>query len=252
MTMFLTPQKLARIVDISAVRAEHGEREILEMVQRAREHRFVAVHVLPSWVGFLAGELRGEPDILVGAPVGFPSGGHTTAVKVAEARGLVADGARELDMVINVGKLRSGAFDYVRDDIRAVREALGGLPLKVILEVHHLSPDEIKRACELAIQAGAAFVKTSTGWAPSGATLEKVRLITACVGSAIQVKAAGGVRDLETVVAMMRMGVTRFGVNLDTSVALLRECGARPGGGVEVALDAAPRPGARGPAQGVA
>jgi len=246
--MLLTPQKLARIVDISAVRAQHGQREITEMVERAKQHRFIAVHVLPAWVPFLKAQLAGEQDILVGAPVGFPSGGHTTATKVAEAKGLVADGVQELDMVINVGKLKSGADAYVRDEIKAVVEAAGDRPVKVILEVHHLTPDEIRRACELAIAGGAAFVKTSTGWAPSGATLGTVRLITSFVGSAIQVKAAGSIRDLETVVAMMRMGVTRFGINLDSSIEILRDCGARPGGGVELS-DGEARPAKR--AQGV-
>jgi deoxyribose-phosphate aldolase len=204
------------------------------MVRRAKEHRLIAVLVLPSWVSFLKAQLQREPDILIGAPVGFPSGGHATAVKVVEARQLVADGAQELDMVMNIGKLRSGAHDYVRDDIRAVREALGGLPLKVILEVHHLSPGEIEKACELAIQAGAAFVKTSTGWAPSGATLEKVRIVTDSVGGAIQVKAAGSIRNLQTVTEMLKLGVTRFGVNLDSAVSILRECRALSGGGIEV------------------
>lgn len=247
--MLLTPQKLARIVDISAVRAQHGQPEILEMVQRAKEHRFIAVHVLPAWVPFLKAQLEGEQDILIGAPVGFPSGGHTTATKVAEAKGLVADGVQELDMVINVGKLKSGADAYVCDEIKAVVEAAGARPVKVILEVHHLTPDEIRRACELAIAGGAAFVKTSTGWAPSGATLGTVRLITSFVGSAIQVKAAGSIRDLETVVAMMRMGVTRFGINLDSSIEILRDCGARPGGGVELSADGEARTAKR--AQGV-
>ncbi len=236
--MLLTPEKLARLIDISAVRAQHGEREILEMARRAKEHRFVAVHVLPAWVGFLKEQLQGERDIMVGAPVGFPSGGHTTAVKVAEARGLVADGVQELDMVLNIGKLRSGHDEYVGQEIRAVVDAAGGLPVKVILEVHHLTPDQIKRACELAIAARAAFVKTSTGWAPSGATLETVRLITSFVGSAIKVKAAGSVRNLDTVVAMLRMGVERFGVNLDSSIDILRECKARPGGCIDVTPDA--------------
>ncbi len=238
--LLLTPEKLARLIDVSAVRAQHGEAEILEMVRRAREHRFLAVHVLPAWVAFLKAQLADEPDILVGAPVGFPSGGHTTAIKVAEARGLVADGVQELDMVLNIGKLRSGQHRYVENDIRAVVEAAAPLPVKVILEVHHLTGDEIKRACELAIAARAAFVKTSTGWAPSGATLETVRLITSFVGSAIQVKAAGSIRRLETVVAMLKMGVARFGINLDSSIDILRECRSRPGGGVELSLEGEP------------
>jgi deoxyribose-phosphate aldolase len=238
--MLLTPEKLARLIDISAVQAQHGEREILEMVRRAKEYRFVAVHVLPAWVPFLRAQLEGERDILLGAPVGFPSGGHTTAVKVAEARGLIVDGVAELDMVLNVGKLRSGQLAYVEEDIRAVVDAAEKLPVKVILEVHHLSPDEIKRACELAIRARAAFVKTSTGWAPSGATMEKVQLITSFVGSAIQVKAAGSIRNLETVLAMLRLGVARFGINLESALAIVRELGARPGG---VSVEVDPRPG---------
>jgi len=238
--MLLTPQTLARLIDISAVRAQHGEREILRMVECARQHRFVAVHVLPSWVPFLRAQLQGEGDILVGAPVGFPSGGHTTAVKVAETRQLIADGVQELDMVINIGKLRSGHADHVREEIRAVVDAADGRPVKAILEVHHLSPEETLRACDLAVAAGAAYVKTSTGWAPSGATLDSVRLITRHVGSAIRVKAAGNIRDLRTVLAMLRMGVARFGINLDSATEILRQCGAHAGGGVELEPRATP------------
>ncbi len=222
--MQLTPQHLARLIDISAVRAEHGEREIRELVSAARRHRFIAVHVLPAWVPFLKEQLHGEQDILIGAPVGFPSGGHSTAVKVAEVRQLIADGAQELDMVLNIGKLRSGRHAEVERDIREVVEAAGDVPVKVILEIHYLTPDEIKRSCELAIAAQAAFVKTSTGWAPSGATMQNVQLITSFVGTAIKVKAAGGIRDLATVVSMLDMGVARFGISLESSLRILKEC----------------------------
>jgi deoxyribose-phosphate aldolase len=227
--MALKPCDLARMIDISAVRAEHGEREIREMVLRAKEYRFVAVHVLPCWVTFLRDLLAGEADILVGAPVGFPGGAHTTRTKVLEARQLVADGVQEMDMMLNVGMLRSGRLEFVEQDIAAVVAAAGAVPVKVILEVHHLAPDEIKRACELAIRAKAAFVKTSTGWAPSGATLETVQLITSFVGTAIKVKAAGSIRDLDTVRKMLLMGVSRFGINLDASISILKECAAAEG-----------------------
>lgn len=232
--MLLTPRDLARMIDISAVRAQHGEREIRDMVERAKEHRFIAVHVLPCWVPFLRGLLEGEKDILIGAPVGFPGGAHTTRTKVVEAEQLLADGVQEMDMMLNVGMLRSGRVEYVEKDIRAVVEAAGSVPVKVILEVHHLDSDEIKRACELAIRARAAFVKTSTGWAPSGATIEKVQLITSFVGDAIKVKAAGSIRDLDTVRRMLRMGVARFGINLDASLDILRECAAATGGAIAV------------------
>jgi deoxyribose-phosphate aldolase len=232
--MLLTPRDLARMIDISAVRAQHGEREIRDMVERAKEHRFIAVHVLPCWVSFLRSLLEGEKDILIGAPVGFPGGAHTTRTKVVEAEQLLADGVQEMDMMLNVGMLRSGRVEYVEKDIRAVVEAAGSVPVKVILEVHHLDSDEIKRACELAIRARAAFVKTSTGWAPSGATIEKVQLITSFVGDAIKVKAAGSIRDLDTVRRMLRMGVARFGINLDASLDILRECAAATGGAIAV------------------
>ncbi len=233
--MKLTAKSLARLIDISAVQTHHGEAEILELVRRAREHRFIAVHVLPCWVPFLREQLAADRDILVGAPVGFPGGAHTTAVKVAELRQLLADGVDEADMMLNVGKLRSGRDAEVRDDIRAVVEAARGTPIKVILEVHLLTPDETKRACALAIDAGAAFVKTATGWLAGGATLENIRLITSFVGSAIKVKASGGIRNLATVRAMLEMGVSRFGINLDASVAILRECAsAEPAAGGEV------------------
>jgi deoxyribose-phosphate aldolase len=232
--MLLTPGDLARMIDISAVRAQHGEGEIRDMVLRAKEHRFIAVHVLPCWVTFLKGLLEGEDDILIGAPVGFPGGAHTTRTKVVEAQQLVADGVREMDMMLNVGMLRSGREDYVLRDISAVVEAAGEVSVKVILEVHHLNHDEIKKACELAIAARAAYVKTSTGWAPSGATIETVQLITSFVGNAIKVKAAGSIRDLDTVRAMLRMGVSRFGINLDASIAILKECAALDGGALRV------------------
>jgi deoxyribose-phosphate aldolase len=239
--MRLTPSDLARLIDISAVRTQHGEAEIRELVRRGREHRFIALHVLPCWVRFLREQLAGAEGILVGAPVGFPSGAHTTGVKVAEIRGLVADGVDEADMMLNVGKLRSGRDREVLDDIRAVVDAAGAVPIKVILEVHCLTPEEVKRACALAIEGGAAFVKTSTGWVPWGATLEIIELITSFVGDRIRVKASGGVRSLATVRELLRLGVSRFGINLDAATALLRECAESPGGAIEVE---ARRPGA--------
>jgi len=189
--------------------------------------------VLPCWVPYLKGLLADRPDIMVGAPVGFPAGAHRTDIKVAEARALVADGVQEMDMMLNVGKLRSGERRYCEEEIRAVVQAAGAVPVKVILEVHYLSRDELKAACEIAINAGAAFVKTATGWAPSGATLEVVQFITTFVGSSIRVKAAGSVRTLDTLVKMYRMGVSRFGINLTSSVEIVKSVAALPGGVVE-------------------
>jgi deoxyribose-phosphate aldolase len=232
--MKLTAREVARLIDISAVQAPHGEAEIRECVHNAKEFHFIAVHALPCWVTFLRELLSESPDILVGAPVGFPAGAHRTEIKVAEAKLLIQDGVQEMDMMLNVGKLRSGEDRYCEDEIRAVVQAAGEMPVKVILEVHYLDRDQLKRACEACIRAGAAFVKTATGWAPSGATLEVVQFITGFVGTAIKVKAAGGIRTLETLVKMHRMGVSRFGINGISSMEIVRSVAALPGGAVEV------------------
>ena len=244
----LTAIDIARLTDISAVRTAHGEAEIREMVANARRYGFYAVHVLPCWVSFLRGllaegpeiladspEILAEgPEILAGAPVGFPGGGHRTDIKVAEAKALIADGVQEMDMMLNVGKLRSGDYRYVEEDIKAVVGAAEGMPVKVIIEAPLLTEDEVRRACDLCISGGAAFVKTSTGWHSGGSTLPMIRLITAHVGKAIRVKAAGGIRDLDTVVEMRRLGVERFGINLHTAVEIVRAVAALPGGAVEI------------------
>jgi len=232
--MNFTAQSIAQLIDISAVQAQHGEADILEMVRAAKKHHFIAVHVLPCWVSFLREQLAGSLDILIGAPVGFPGGGHRTEIKLAEAKLLVQDGVQEMDMMLNVGKLRSGDRSYCEGEIRAVVEAVKPVPVKVIIEVHHLDREQIRQACEACIAGGAEFVKTATGWAPSGATLDVVRYITSVVGDRIKVKAAGGIRSLETLVKMYRMGVARFGINLKTAEEIVRAVNALPGGCVEV------------------
>jgi deoxyribose-phosphate aldolase len=231
--MKLTVEKLARMMDLSAVRAEVDCGEVRRLAETAIQYRCVCAFVLPCYLPELKALLAGVPEVGLGGVVGFPSGAHSTAIKAAEAREGRAQGASELDMVINVGMLRSGRDQYVEDDIRAVVEAAEGTPVKVILEAHHLTDDEIVRGSRLAVRVGAAFVKTGTGWAPTGATFHNVRLIKSAVGGAAQVKAAGGVRDLGTVVEMIRLGVTRFGVGLASAVKILDECAATDGG-VEV------------------
>jgi deoxyribose-phosphate aldolase len=136
-------------------------------------------------------------------------------------------------MMLNVGKLRSGDRDYCEKEIRAVVEAVRPVPVKVIIEVHYLDKDQIRQACEACIAGGAAFVKTATGWAASGATLDTVRTITSTVGDRIKVKAAGGIRGLDTLVKMHGMGVSRFGINLKTAVEIVRTVAGMPGGCVE-------------------
>ena len=152
--MTLTTKDLARLIDLSSVRAECAEAEIRELAATARRLGVVCVFALPCYTRLLASLLADAPHIGIGGVVGFPSGAHVTAIKVAEARQLLADGATELDMVLNVGWLRSGHEAAVRDDIRAVVEAAGGVPVKVILECHWLTAGQIRRACELCLRGG--------------------------------------------------------------------------------------------------
>jgi deoxyribose-phosphate aldolase len=229
----LSAYDAAQLIDISAVQAFHGKEEIDDLVSVAKEYSFKAVHVLPSWVTYLKGLLVDSDKILIGAPVGFPSGGNKTEIKVIEAQHLVDDGAQELDMMMNVGKLRSGQYEVVLDDVKRVIDTIHPLPVKVILETHYLTHDEIKKGCEICIEAGADFVKTSTGWAETGATLDVVKLITSFVGDSIQVKAAGGVRGVDAFIEMYKMGVTRFGINAQASMELIDEINGRPGGEIE-------------------
>lgn len=215
------------MIDLSAVRADVDLDEVRLLAETAKKYRCVCAFVLPSWILELKALLADSPDIHIGGVVGFPSGATTTAMKVAEAVELRQFGVDELDMVINVGRLRSGDDRYVEADIKAVVDAAGGIPVKVILETHHLTDEQIVRGSRLAVSAGAAYVKTGTGWAPTGATLHNVQRIKSAVGDAAGVKAAGGVRDLDTVVEMIRLGVDRFGLGLASGTAILEACGQR-------------------------
>jgi deoxyribose-phosphate aldolase len=211
------------MIDISAVQAFHTASDVMELARTAVERKFVAAHVLPNFVSLLRDHLH-DSETMTGGPVGFPSGGSSRLIKVAEARELRNAGAQEMDLMINLGRLRSGDSAYVLDEIKAVVESVAPIPVKVILEVHYLSDDQIKRGCEICIQAGAEFIKTATGWAPSGATLQRIELITGFVKNAIKVKASGGIRDHATVEMMCRLGVKRFGINTAAAISILENC----------------------------
>jgi deoxyribose-phosphate aldolase len=227
---FLASRDLAALIDISAVQAFHTEADVRELAKIAVAEGFIAAHALPNFVPLLRSLVPAGGLTLVGGPVGFPSGGHTTRTKVAEATELAENGAQELDMMINVGRLKSGDLDYVRREIRAVVEAIAPVPLKVILELAHLTDEEIRTAAALVAESGAAFVKTGTGWTPSATTLERLKLIVETVDGAVEVKASGGIRSLEDIAGMVRLGVTRFGINTKVAVDLVRQCAALPGG----------------------
>ncbi|GAA5066302.1 deoxyribose-phosphate aldolase [Thermocatellispora tengchongensis] len=212
-------ESLARRVDISCVQAHHSLADVTELARLAREHDFVSAHVLPQWLGTLAGMLAGSRT-LAGAPVGFPSGGATTRTKLAEAGELLEAGAGELDVVIAVGRLRSGDSEYVRRELAQVVALVdGAVPLRAIIEVGHLDDREIGEATRAAVDAGVPWVKTGTGWSGVPTTEHHVRLIAEAARGRAGIKAAGGIRDVATIRAMEALGVARFGMNARAAIA---------------------------------
>ncbi len=222
-------ENLGRMIDISGVRTDVTLREVDQIVAAAKHYRFICAFVMPCFTPRLVGMLRDCPDILVGGTVGFPSGADTTTLKVQNAREQIAAGVDELDMVINVGALKSGLYSLVEDDVRAVVGAAEGRPTKCILEVAYLTDDEIRKGAELAVKAGVDFVKTGTGWAEKPTTVETIRLIKSVIGDSAKIKAAGGVRDLQTILAMIDAGCSRFGIGLRSIVSIMKETDKRLG-----------------------
>lgn len=208
----VTYEQLAATIDHSLLRPDLTVAEVLEGCELADRYGVISVCVRPADVPRAVEALAGS-SVLVGTVVGFPHGSNTTAVKVAEAEQALADGATELDMVLNIGWLRSGEDAAVQEDIRAVVEVAhaANAIVKVILENAYLDDDQKRRGCRLAEAAGADFVKTSTGYAPSGSTPEDLRLMRETVSPHVQIKAAHGVRTLDGLLEVMSLGVTRIG-----------------------------------------
>ncbi len=214
--------EITHMIDVSAVRAEATLEDIQRSAEVAVRHGCICVFALPAHTPYLH-NLLAESSTLTGGVVGFPGGSETTATKSATAAELIRMGCDELDMVNNIGWLKAGNKQAYVEDIQAVVEAADNRPVKVILECHWLTDDEIIRACQWSVEAGAYWVKTGTGWAPTGATLENIALMKRVVEENCQVKAAGGVRDLQTLLAMHERGVRRFGIGVNTVEAILDE-----------------------------
>lgn len=208
-----SPRRVADFVDHTLLKAEATREEVIKLCAEAAEHRFAAVCVNPTWVPLCAERLHGTP-VKVCTVIGFPLGATTIRAKAAEAREAVAAGAGEIDMVLAIGRAKSGEWGYVEDDIHAVVEASRPSIVKVIIESAALTQDEILKASALSKEAGAHFVKTSTGFhAAGGASVEAVRLMKLVVGDDLEVKASGGVRDCATALAMIGAGASRIGTS---------------------------------------
>lgn len=215
----MTPQQIARSIDHTLLKPDATEKDILRLCDEAKTHGFFAVCVNTRFVSLCQHRLEGS-GVAVAAVVGFPLGAMETESKAFETKRAIALGASEIDMVIAIGALKEGKLDEVRDDIRAVVQAAGKAKVKVIFETSMLTQDEKKTACTLSREAGAAFVKTSTGFGGGGATLEDVRLMKSAVGDALEVKASGGIRDLAAAQAMLEAGATRLGTS--SGIAILQ------------------------------
>jgi len=215
----LTERDIAKTIDHSLLRPELDDAFVEDGCRLAARYDVASVCVRPADVRRAAELLRGT-DVAVGTTVGFPHGNHRTDVKVLEARRALDDGATELDMVLRIGALKSGRDADVLEDIRAVVDVghAGGALVKVIFENAYLTDDEKVRACRLTAEAGGDFVKTSTGFAATGATHDDLRLMRANTPAHIQVKAAGGVRTLDALLEVMALGVTRIGATATETI----------------------------------
>ena len=202
--------KINKFIDHTLLAQDADEKKIDKLIAEAKEHDFASVCVNTCWTKKCAEALK-DTDVNVCVVVGFPLGAMDTKSKAFEAKTAVEDGADEIDRVINVGWLKSGRYSDVENDIREVKKSCGDKHLKVIIECCLLTDEEKVKACQLSQKAGADFVKTSTGFSKSGATVEDVRLMRKTVGDSLGVKAAGGIRDGKTAVAMIEAGASRLG-----------------------------------------
>lgn len=213
--------ELAKMIDHTLLDPSATRDGVERLCEEAKTYRVHSVCVNPIWISLAVSSLRGS-DIRVCSTVGFPFGATLTEVKVVEAAAAVRLGASEVDMVINIGALKSQDEAAVREDIVQVVNACRGLPVKAIIETPYLREQEKVQACKLAQETGAAFVKTSTGFSPGGATVEDVRLMRRTVGNRLGVKASGGIRTLKDALEMIAAGATRIGTS--STVQILKEC----------------------------
>ena len=204
--------ELAKYIDHTQLKADARREDIKKLCEEAKDHGFKTVCINPSYIE-LAKELLADSDVGVCTVIGFPLGQMTTEAKVYETKDAIEKGADEIDMVLNIAKLKDHELEYVRDEIAKVKEACGDHVLKVIIETCLLSDDVKQAACECILEAKADFVKTSTGFSTHGATFEDVKLLKECVGDRCKVKAAGGVRTHDDFLKMIQLGADRIGTS---------------------------------------
>ncbi|MFW5799946.1 MAG: deoxyribose-phosphate aldolase [Spirochaetota bacterium] len=205
--------KLAKMIDHTLLKPESTKESVKKVCDEAKTHNFASVCINPCWVSFVAKELK-QSDVKVCTVIGFPLGATHSEVKAYETAKAISEGAEEIDMVINIGAVKSADWNFVEKDIKAVvNETKDKALVKVILETCLLNDEEIIKACEISMRGGADFVKTSTGFSKGGATIGAVKLMRKTVGLDFGVKASGGIRDRKTALQMIEAGATRLGAS---------------------------------------
>lgn len=219
-------EALSKCIDISCVKSTDSTEDIDQMIAAAKRFGFICAFALPAMTPYLVNHLKGTGITRIGGTVGFPSGCDTTKSKVFQAKELIAMGCEEIDMVINIGLLKSNQWDEVYEDIKAVAMACGQIPLKTILEVTLLTEEEIVKASQLAESAGAAYIKTGTGWCQNPTQLQHIQSIRSAIKPTTKIKAAGGIRSLDTLLQMKQAGCDRFGISTASAITIMKEAAA--------------------------
>lgn len=204
--------ELNKYIDHTLLKAGSSKEQVKQIIDEAKEHDFFSVCLNPTWVEYAAEELK-DSDVKVCTVIGFPLGANTSEVKAFEAKDAVAKGAHEVDMVVNIDKIKSGDYEYILNDVKAVVDASGDALVKVIIETALLTDQEKATVCEIAKEAGADYVKTSTGFSTGGATEADVELMREVVGPDMGVKASGGISTTEDALGLIEKGATRLGAS---------------------------------------
>lgn len=212
---------IGKMMDVSTVRTDCVMSEVDEMIDIVKRYHCICASPMPWITKYTIDKLRGCDAVVTGV-VGFPGGAETTETKCHIAKEMTAIGCKEIDMVINVAALKSGEYEYVKNDVKKVIDT-AQVPVKTILEVCYLTEEEIKKASLLCVEAGATYIKTGTGWGPSPTTVEHIKLIRETIGEATKIKAAGGVKTLDTLIDMYQAGCNRFGVGVRSVKTIFSE-----------------------------
>ncbi len=216
-------EDLPGVIDISCVKSNHTLEDLDQMIHAVNQYKFICAFTLPSMTPYLVKNLKDNSHTGIGGTVGFPSGCDTTESKVFQARQLLEMGCDELDMVINITQLKSQNKEFVYQDIKAVVDAAQEIPVKTILEVTLLTDEEIVTACQIAERAGAAYIKTGTGWCSEPTRIHHIELIKSVIHPRTKIKAAGGIRNLQTLLEMKKAGCDRFGISVNSALHIMEE-----------------------------